>query len=71
MSLVEARAANAIPARVESLEYGGRDSLVTVVTDGHDVLHVRTSHRVEPGERVHVAAPVERVLVYTPDSDSN
>jgi putative spermidine/putrescine transport system ATP-binding protein len=64
MSLVAAPAANTIAGTVESVEYYGRDSLITVVAAGGIRLHVRVSVRVEPGFTVMVAVPPERVLVF-------
>jgi putative spermidine/putrescine transport system ATP-binding protein len=64
MSLVTAPTANTIAGTVESVEYYGRDSLITVVAAGGIRLHVRASVRVEPGFTVLVAVPPERVLVF-------
>ncbi len=55
---------NTISARVENVEYCGRDSLLDVVTASGTVLHVRATGNVAMGEAVRVHVPVERVLVY-------
>ena len=55
---------NTISARVENVEYCGRDSLLDVVTASGTVLHVRATGNVAMGETVRVHVPVERVLVY-------
>ena len=44
-------AENVIAGRVDSVEYGGRDSLVDVVTAGGTRLLVRAPVHVSPGER--------------------
>ncbi len=55
---------NVIAGRVENVEYGGRDSLVDVVTPKGTVLHVRAPVNVAMGAQVLVQVPPERVLVY-------
>jgi putative spermidine/putrescine transport system ATP-binding protein len=60
----EPAATNVIAGRVDSVEYGGRDSLVEVVTAAGTLLHVRAAARVSPGASVFVHVPPERVLVY-------
>ena len=60
---------NTISARVENVEYCGRDSLLDVVTASGTLLHVRgpvTTSRWATAVRVHV--PVERALVYPASS---
>jgi putative spermidine/putrescine transport system ATP-binding protein len=65
MTIVTARGAeNVIAGRVENVEYGGRDSLVDVVTPGGTRLHVRAPVNVALGAEVLVHVPPERVLVY-------
>ncbi len=65
MTIVNAPAAeNVIAGRIDNVEYGGRDSLVDVVTPGGTRLHVRVAGSVSPGANVHVHVPAERVLVY-------
>jgi putative spermidine/putrescine transport system ATP-binding protein len=59
---------NAIEARIENVEYCGRDSLLDVVTASGLRLHARTTMRAAPGETVHLAAPPERVLVYSAET---
>jgi putative spermidine/putrescine transport system ATP-binding protein len=58
---------NAIDATVDSLEYGGRDSLVDIVTAGGVKLHVRSAAPVRAGEAVRASIPVSRLLFY-PDA---
>ena len=55
---------NMIEGRVDSAEYGGRDSLLHVHTSGGARFHVRTAGMHAVGENVRVHVPVERVLVY-------
>jgi len=55
---------NTIAARVDNVEYCGRDSLLDVVTAGGTRLHVRAGGAVALGDTVRVHVPVERVLVY-------
>jgi putative spermidine/putrescine transport system ATP-binding protein len=55
---------NVIAGRVDNVEYGGRDSLVDVVTAGGTRLHVRAGIHLQPGASVFVHVPPERVLVY-------
>ena len=55
---------NTITGRVANVEYGGRDSLVDVVTSSGTVLHVRTSTPLALDEAVRVHIRPERVLVY-------
>jgi putative spermidine/putrescine transport system ATP-binding protein len=57
-------AENVIAGRVDNVEYGGRDSLVDVVTAGGTRLHVRAAGNVSLGANVLVHVPPERVLVY-------
>jgi len=57
-------AENVIAGRVENVEYGGRDSLVDIVTRGGTRLHVRAPVDVAMGADVLVHVPPERVLVY-------
>jgi len=57
-------AENVIAGRVDNVEYGGRDSLVDVVTAGGTRLHVRAAGSVSLGANVLVHVAPERVLVY-------
>jgi putative spermidine/putrescine transport system ATP-binding protein len=57
-------AENVVAGRVENVEYGGRDSLVDIVTRGGTRLHVRAPVDVAMGSDVLVHVPPERVLVY-------
>ena len=57
--------ANTISARVQNIEYNGRDSLLDVVTASGTVLHVRATAVMALGDNVRVHVPAERVLVYT------
>jgi putative spermidine/putrescine transport system ATP-binding protein len=50
--------------RVENIEYGGRDSLVDVVTADGVRLHVRTAAPARLGDNVALTFPSERLLVY-------
>jgi putative spermidine/putrescine transport system ATP-binding protein len=60
----EADVANGIAGRIDNIEYGGRDSLVDVVTASGTLLHVRAAGTPAVGDRVTVHVPVERALVY-------
>jgi putative spermidine/putrescine transport system ATP-binding protein len=55
---------NAIEATVDSLEYGGRESLVDIVTTGGVRLHVRSAAMVRAGDSVRASVPPSRVLFY-------
>jgi putative spermidine/putrescine transport system ATP-binding protein len=57
-------AENVIAGRIDNVEYGGRDSLVEVLTPGGTRLHVRAAGEVTLGANVFVHVPPERVLVY-------
>src|SRR6185437_5376508 len=50
-------------AKVENVEYGGRDSLLDVVTPSGTLLHVRGPVTIARGDSVRVHVPVERALV--------
>ena len=62
-----AGAVNVVAARVENVEYGGRDSLLDVVTPSGTLLHVRGPVTTARGDSVRVHVPVERALVYPLD----
>ncbi len=69
MALVtDAAAPNVIAGRVVNVEYGGRDSLIDVVTVGGTLLHVRAPGDVGVGANVLVHAPADRVLAYPLDA---
>jgi putative spermidine/putrescine transport system ATP-binding protein len=59
---------NVMTGRVDNVEYGGRDSLVEIVTRDGMRLHVRAVGRFLPGADVFVRVPPERVLVYPSES---
>jgi putative spermidine/putrescine transport system ATP-binding protein len=61
---------NTISAKVENVEYSGRDSLLDVVTPSGTLLHVRGPVTTKLGDAVRVHVPVERALVYPIDSDA-
>ena len=56
--------ANTIVAKVDNVEYAGRDSLLDVLTASGTLLHVRGPVATARGETVRVQVPVERALVY-------
>ena len=56
--------ANTIVAKVDNVEYAGRDSLLDVLTASGTLLHVRGPVATARGETVHVRVPVARALVY-------
>jgi putative spermidine/putrescine transport system ATP-binding protein len=58
---------NTISAKVDNVEYGGRDSLLDVVTASGTVLHVRGPVNTKLGDAVRVHVPIERALVYPLD----
>ena len=64
MTLVSGPGENVIAGRVDNVEYGGRDSLVDIVTPGGTRLHVRAPVNVALGTEVLVHVAPERVLVY-------
>ncbi|MCX5580060.1 TOBE domain-containing protein [Kaistia terrae] len=53
-----------LPATVDSVIYGGRESMVklTLASGGH--IHARVADKVRAGDRVHVAVPADHLLVY-------
>jgi len=55
---------NMLAGRVDIVEYGGRDSLVDVVTADGTRLHVRTHIPVAVGDSVRLHVATERALVY-------
>ena len=55
---------NTIVARVDNVEYAGRDSLVDVITSSGTRLHVRATSSPALGDEVRVHVSPERVLVY-------
>ncbi|MFG2005571.1 ABC transporter ATP-binding protein [Spirillospora sp. NPDC048911] len=55
---------NTFDVRVEVSEFHGREVAAEGVTDGGHVIHFRVPERVAPGERIELAVPVERVLVF-------
>ncbi|HXL83110.1 MAG TPA: ABC transporter ATP-binding protein [Casimicrobiaceae bacterium] len=59
---------NTISAKVENVEYCGRDSLLDVVTPSGTLLHVRGPITTQLGDAVRVHVPVERALVYPVES---
>jgi putative spermidine/putrescine transport system ATP-binding protein len=59
-----APSSHSIAGVVEGVEYCGRDSLVDLAVAAGVRLYVRTDLSVRVGDRLHVTAPVERVLVY-------
>lgn len=59
-----------LPARVEVVEYHGRELAVQgLLRDGQRV-HFRTRTRLAPDDEVHLAAPADRVLVFVADEES-
>ena len=58
---------NTIGARVDNVEYCGRDSLLDVVTPSGTLLHVRGPVTTALGDIVRVHVPIERVLAYPLD----
>ncbi|MGK5079832.1 ABC transporter ATP-binding protein [Janthinobacterium sp. HLX7-2] len=58
------QAANSITARVEAVEYYGRESLFMLRTQDSTRLFVRTEGTAQPGDNMTVSVPPERVLAY-------
>jgi putative spermidine/putrescine transport system ATP-binding protein len=58
------RPANSITARVEAVEYYGRESLFMLRTQDQTRLFVRAPGNAAPGDDLTVAIPHERVLAY-------
>jgi putative spermidine/putrescine transport system ATP-binding protein len=56
---------NTLAGRVDVVEYGGRDSLIDVVTADGTRLHVRTHVPVAVGDSVRLHVAPERALVYS------
>jgi putative spermidine/putrescine transport system ATP-binding protein len=57
---------NTIGAKVDNVEYCGRDSLLDVITPSGTKLHVRGPVDTALGDLVRVHVPIERALVYPP-----
>ena len=55
---------NTIAGRVDNVEYGGRDSLLDIVTPSGTLLHARGPVTIRRGDDVRLHVPVERTLVY-------
>ncbi len=55
---------NLIEGTIDNVEYGGRDSLLDVLTAAGVRLHVRAMGVHNAGDAVRMQVPVERVLVY-------
>jgi putative spermidine/putrescine transport system ATP-binding protein len=55
---------NAIDGVVDAIEYGGRESLIDVMTQGGARLHVRSAASVRVGAPVRIGVPESRLLVY-------
>ena len=60
--------ANAIEARVEIVEYCGRDWLVDLVLPDGRTVYARSSRKVAPGTSARCAVAPERVLVFPRES---
>jgi putative spermidine/putrescine transport system ATP-binding protein len=60
----DASPANALTARVESVEYYGRETLFMLRTLDHVPIFVRTQGSATIGESLTVSIPRERILVY-------
>jgi len=60
--------ANAIEARVEIVEYCGRDWLVDLILRDGTTLYARSPRTVVPGNSVRCTVPPERVLVFPRES---
>lgn len=58
---------NGMEARVEVVEYQGREYAVDVRTDGGRPLHVRADHAPEPGDAVVLSVAPDRALIYPYD----
>jgi putative spermidine/putrescine transport system ATP-binding protein len=56
--------ANSLSARVESVEYYGRESLFMLRTQDNTRLYVRTEGKASPGETIRVTVAADRVLAY-------
>jgi putative spermidine/putrescine transport system ATP-binding protein len=53
-----------LPATVDSVIYGGRESMVKLTLASGGQIHARVPDKVQAGDRVHVAVPAEHLLVY-------
>ncbi len=59
---------NRIDVTAEVVEYHGREVLVEARMSGGQALYFRTEKRLAPGDKVTVAVPPERVLIYPSDA---
>ncbi|BCJ48629.1 ABC transporter ATP-binding protein [Actinoplanes sp. NBRC 14428] len=57
-------AADGVPAVVEVVEYQGREVAVEARTDAGTPLFLRSAERPAPGDRIHVTAAPDRLLVF-------
>jgi len=60
---------NAIEARVEIVEYCGRDWLVDLLLSDGRTVYARSARNVAPGASARCAVPPERVLVFPRESE--
>jgi putative spermidine/putrescine transport system ATP-binding protein len=63
-TVVAAGTANALAARVDIVEYAGRESLADVITPSGAKLIVRTAVPIKAGDDIHLHVAPERALVY-------
>ena len=64
LEISEPGAANGIRAVVEVVEYQGREQAAEARTETGERLHLRTDHRLAPGDAVSLSVPTDRLLVY-------
>jgi putative spermidine/putrescine transport system ATP-binding protein len=53
-----------IPAIVESVIYGGRESTVKMTLESGASVHARVADKVSAGERIRISVPADHLLVY-------
>jgi putative spermidine/putrescine transport system ATP-binding protein len=64
LEISEPGAANGIRAVVEVVEYQGREQAAEARTETGERLHLRTDHRLAPGDAVSLSVPTDRLLLY-------
>jgi len=60
---------NALSATVEVVEYQGRELAAEARTESGQRLHLRTEHRLAPGDQVKLSVDPDRLLVYPAEVD--
>jgi multiple sugar transport system ATP-binding protein len=61
-----------IPAKIDVVEYLGHEELIHAQSEGHEIVAlVPSEKKVQPGDGVEFAIPVEKLHVFDPDTELN